>query len=409
MDAMREQADYQDPSWLRGQVSSILNFWYPAARDDRHGGFLNLLAKDGSVIDGEQKHLVASCRFAVLFSMGILADTGLDWCHDAAKDAVDFLRRAHRDPVHGGYFWILKGDVPVDRRKQGYGHSFVLLAGATATRAGVPGGPELLEDAVDIAERHMFRGEALAINTASEDFSEVTPYRSQNPNMHYCEAFIAAHEATGDNRYLDRAYRIAERVASQLATAAGGYVWENYDAGWQPDWDRRDRDRVSLESTIGMMPGHQLEWAKLLGILARYRSDDWMLPQARHLYRVGWDYGWDRSKGGFYTGLNRNLTIADATPSYWSTSEAIGAAAVLGETTRESSYWNDYAVAWDHARSHLIDAEHGGWFKIPALNKDRTDTRKGDGLDPDYHPCGACLEAIRSIDLMTKSREIEQL
>ncbi len=93
---------------------------------------------------------------------------------------------------------MVQGDQPTDRRKQAYGHAFVVLAGAMAVRAGVPGARELLDDAVDIAATRMFRGDTLAINTASEDFSEVTPYRGQNPNMHFCEAFIAAYEATGD-------------------------------------------------------------------------------------------------------------------------------------------------------------------------------------------------------------------
>lgn len=407
MDALSKHAECLSPSWLRGQISSILNFWYPAARDVRRGGYLNMLDGDGTVLDPDQKHLVASSRFVVLFSMGIIAETGLDWCEAAAAEGIDFLTRVHRDPVNGGYFWMVQGDQPTDRRKQAYGHAFVVLAGAMALRAGVPGARELLDDAVDIAATRMFRGDTLAINTASEDFFEVTPYRGQNPNMHFCEAFIAAYEATGDKSHLDRAYRIAERLAYELATACGGYVWENYDADWRPDWEKRERDRASLESAMGMMPGHQLEWAKLLGILARYRPTDWLMPQARHLYSLGWDYGWDRTKGGFYTGLNRNFTIADARPSYWSTSEAIGAAAVLGAATGEESYWTDYETAWNHALTQLIDHEHGGWFKVPALKQDRTDTRKGDSFDPDYHPCGACLEAIRSIGLVKQSLEVE--
>ena len=138
MDALSKHAECLNPSWLRGQVSSILNFWYPAARDVRRGGYLNLLDGDGSVLDGDQKHLVASCRFVVLFSMGIIADTGLDWCEAAAAEGIDFLTRVHRDPVHGGYFWMVQGDEPTDRRKQAYGHAFVVLAGAMALRAGVP-------------------------------------------------------------------------------------------------------------------------------------------------------------------------------------------------------------------------------------------------------------------------------
>jgi mannose/cellobiose epimerase-like protein (N-acyl-D-glucosamine 2-epimerase family) len=110
------QGDFRDTSWLRSQLSAILNFWYPAAINDVRGGHLNLLDADGSVLDGEQQHLVARARFAVLFSMGGLSGTGGDWCRAAARDAVAFSWRAHRDPVHGGYIWPLKGDTPVNGR-----------------------------------------------------------------------------------------------------------------------------------------------------------------------------------------------------------------------------------------------------------------------------------------------------
>ena len=61
----------------------------------------------------------------------------------------------------------------------------------------------------------------------------------------------------------------------------------------------------------------------------------------------------------------------------------------------------DYERAWSYALTHLVDLEHGGWFKTPALAGARTDRRKGDGLDPDYHPAGACFEALRCLALTT--------
>ena len=399
MPGLRRREDCRDPAWLRAQLSAILDFWYPAAVDRRNGGFLNLLDADGSVLDAEQKHLVASARFAVLFSMGALSGTGGDWCRQAAADAVDFLWRAHRDPVHGGYFWVLRGDQPLDRRKQSYGHAFVVLAGAVAHRAGVSGAQRLLEDAVDVVERQFFRGGDLALNTASEDFGEVTTYRGQNPNMHLCEAFIAAFEATGHPPYLDRAYRIADVLVRQVTTRIGGFVWENFDAAWRPDWERRPRDRASIEAASGVVPGHQIEWAKLLGILARHRDADWLLPEAVHLYRLGWDFGWDRNHGGFYNGLGRDMTVEDPRPSYWSPSEAIGGAAVLAVATGNPDYWADYEKAWDYALTNLVDQEHGGWFKVPSPAGAREDGRKGDGLDPDYHPAGACFEARRCLEM----------
>ena len=76
-------------------------------------------------------------------------------------------------------------------------------------------------------------------------------------------------------------------------------------------------------------------------------------------------------------------------------------AAVLATATGDEAYWADYERAWSYALTHLVDLEHGGWFKTPALAGARTDRRKGDGLDPDYHPAGACFEALRCLALTT--------
>ena len=108
-------------------------------------------------------------------------------------------------------------------------------------------------------------------------------------------------------------------------------------------------------------------------------------------------FGWDRAEGGFYNGLGRDLGVEDSRPSYWSPSEAIGAAAVLATATGNETYWDDYDRAWDYALTHLVDARHGGWFKAPARPDARLARRKGDGLDPDYHPAGACFEALRCL------------
>lgn len=398
MEIAGASVDRRAPEWVRGQLVDILNFWYPRARDQRHGGFLNQLRGDGSVFDADTKHLVASSRFVVLFAIGALAG-GPDWCASAAGEALDFLAGAHRDRRHGGYYWILRGTEPADRRKQAYGHAFVLLAGAMGVKAGVPGAKDLLDDAVAIAEERLFGTGDLAINTASEDWSQIAEYRGQNANMHMCEAFIAAYEATGEAAYLDRAYRIADVLTRRTATRIGGFVWENYHADWSVDWEEAAaRDGASLESRQGISPGHQAEWGKLLGILARHHDAEWLLPQAVHLYRLAWDFGWDRTHGGFHSGLARDLSVSDRTPSYWSPSEAIGGAAVLAAHTGNPDYWADYERAWDYALSHLVDARNGGWFKVPALPAERKDDRKGDLLDPDYHPANACYEVLRSFD-----------
>ena len=57
-------------------------------------------------------------------------------------------------------------------------------------------------------------------------------------------AYIAAYDATADHDFLLRAQRLAKRFAADLATSAGGLIWEHYHSDWSIDWDyNRDKSR----------------------------------------------------------------------------------------------------------------------------------------------------------------------
>ena len=114
---------------------------------------------------------------------------------------------------------------------------------------------------------------------------DIDTYRGQNANMHMCEAMLAAHAATGEQRYVERARDLAHKICVDLAELAGGSVWEHYTADWTPDWDYNKDDPKNLFRPHGFLPGHLVEWAKLLVMLDRVRSESWMLERARRVFR----------------------------------------------------------------------------------------------------------------------------
>jgi mannose/cellobiose epimerase-like protein (N-acyl-D-glucosamine 2-epimerase family) len=42
--------------------------------------------------------------------------------------------------------------------------------------------------------------------------------------MHMCEAMVISYEATGEEKYLNKAYRLAEGVTRELAGRSGGTI-----------------------------------------------------------------------------------------------------------------------------------------------------------------------------------------
>src|SRR5690606_26847470 len=130
--------------------------------------------------------------------------------------------------------------------------------------AGVPGAVELLTDALAVLDARFWEPEQqLHLDERSRDWSSTSDYRGVNANMHSVEALLAAHAATGDAVWLDRAAAIGDRVISW----AEGNEWripEHFDAAWTPQLEyNADRPHDPFKP-YGATPGHGLEWARLL-------------------------------------------------------------------------------------------------------------------------------------------------
>lgn len=388
--------EFRNPDFLKRHIRSILDFYHPTCLDRVHGGFINQLRDDGSVYDFEIKHLVGTCRF--IFNYAVCASLfDSDEYLEAAAHGVAFLQDAHRDSKRGGYHWILKRREVADDTRHCYGHAFVLLAYATAHKAGLDLSAELAET-FDLLERRFWRAEdRLYVDEISADWQVVSPYRGQNANMHMCEAMLSAFKATREERFLDRAYVLAERVCVDLAAQAGGLIWEHYDDAWTVDWIYNQHDPRNLFRPYGFLPGHFTEWSKLLLILERYRPESWLLPRATELFDVAMARSWDAERGGMNYTFDREGNILDTDRYYWVLAESIAAAALLALRTGRDAYWRWYDELWEWSWQHLVDHKWGAWYRVLRQDNTRYDDLKSPPSKTDYHPLGACHEVLTAL------------
>jgi mannose/cellobiose epimerase-like protein (N-acyl-D-glucosamine 2-epimerase family) len=395
MESARPLPDFRSPEFLLGHVRQITDFYHPACVDRERGGFFNEFRDDGRITDRETRHLVSTTRFIVNYA--IAADLlGREEYREACAHGVRFLTEAHADREHGGYHWVLDGREPRDSAKHCYGHAFVLLAFAAAAKAGVAGVSARVAETWDLLEWRFFEPEAgLYADEASPDWSVLRPYRGQNANMHMCEAMLAAFEATGAARYLDRAELLARRICAELAGGARELVWEHYHTDWSIDWDYNKDDPKNLFRPYGHLPGHFTEWAKLLLVLERYRPADWLLPRARHLYETALARSADLENGGLHYSFGPDGTLHDLDKYHWVHCETIAAAAALAVRTGEERFWQDYDRLWAYSWRHLVDVERGGWYRVLAPDGRRYDDLKSPPAKTDYHALGAAYEILR--------------
>ncbi|MXV61145.1 AGE family epimerase/isomerase [Natronorubrum sp. JWXQ-INN-674] len=387
---------YRTRAALRHQFRDVLNFYYPACIDTSVGGYVAQLdERDGHVYDARTKHLVATARGVHNFSLGVIAD-GPHWCAYAAEHGLRFLSTVHWDDEREGYDWLLEGRTTTDWTRYCYGHAFVLLAAARALQAGISGARDELDRAFRVLEERFWEpGSGLYADQATADW-ELSSYRGQNANMHACEALIATYEATGERRYLERAYTVADRFTRGVTSATDGLLWEHYTESWEPELSyNKDSPRHQFRPP-GYQPGHHAEWAKLLALLADHRSEQWLLERAYDLFDAAVDLGWDDEYGGCYYTVKGDGEPIVPDKYGWVHTEGIGASALLGRTDPDYLEW--YDRLWTYAHEHLINPRYGNWYARLARDHERDGPNHGPAVEPGYHPLTNCWLAIRALE-----------
>jgi len=397
--------NFRSPDFLLAHVAHTMAFYYPRCIDPS-GGFYHFFRDDGEVYDRSTRHLVSSTRFVFNYAMAHRHLPGSGY-KEALLHGLAFLRDVHRNPATGGYAWQLRweaGDMAVlDVDNHCYGLAFVLLAYSHALAAGVEEARAWIAETYDLMEQKFWEpAQDLYADQASADWSELQPYRGQNANMHSCEALIAAWEASGDRRYLVRAEIVARNITVRQAGLAGKRIWEHYRADWQVDWDYNRDDKTNIFRPWGYQPGHFTEWAKLLLTLERHRDHldapgDWLLPRAIELFDDALAQSWDKEHGGIAYGFAPDNTICDGDKYFWVQAESLAAAAVLAVRTGDERYWNWYDRIWDYSWSHLVDHQHGAWYRILGPDNRKLSDEKSPAGKTDYHTMGACYEVLHAL------------
>jgi len=388
-------ASHTHRSWLLGQAQRLFDFFRSSLGED--GRFVDL-DDDGRPVqfrDASQsvpgQRLLTVARAVHCYSLGELL--GVPGCASIVEHGLRALWDEHRDTKSGGYVQIVDATGPVDGTKSAYGHAFVLLAAASALTAGHDA-RGLYEDVRAVIDEHFWSEQDGAAREAfAGDWDELEPYRGANANMHLCEAFLAASDATGDEALAERAARIAQLLIDRQARAQGWLLPEHYDTAWQPILGyNRDRTDYDLFRPYGATIGHMLEWSRLLpsAWIATGKSDAWMPQAAVELFATAVRLGWDNEHGGLAFTVDWDGSPANPDHYWWPIAEGISASAFLLHLTAEPLYEEWYRRFWDFAGFHLIDYARGGWYpELGPTNRRKVGLWYG---KPDlYHALQSCL------------------
>ena len=397
---------FRSPEFLRTHALHTMNFYHPRAVDSS-GGFFHFLMDNGTVYDAHTRHLVSSTRLVYTHAMAWRT-----WHQQGHREglvhAFAFLRQAHRNPETGGYAWVLNwrnGHATMqDDTNHAYGLAFVLLAHAHAHMAGLQEAHAGMAETFELLEQHFWEPtHGLYADEADAQWN-LSPYRGQNANMHLCEALLAAFDATGETRYLDRAEQLADHICIRQAALAQEMVWEHYQANWQVDWDYNRHDSSNIFRPWGYQPGHLTEWSKLLLLLNQRRPRADLLPRAQAFFDAAVSRAWDPTHGGLFYGFAPDGSICDDHKYFWVQAESIAAAARLavahesaGQVDAATACWDWYDRLWTYAWEHFVDHEHGAWWRILSADNRKLSAEKSPAGKVDYHTMGACHDVLDAL------------
>lgn len=341
-------------------LDGLLDFAARSWVDD--GGF-GYLGADGRVLPDRPVETWIVARMTHVF--GLAALLGRPGAEDLARHGVAALTDGPlHDGQHGGWRSSTEDDA-----KAAYVHAFAVLAGSTATAAGIPGGRALLDEALDVWQTRFWDDDAgLAVEEWDRAWTQLSDYRGVNANMHGVEAMLAAADAVPDpavaGRLRDQARRATERVVHGWARENDWRLPEHFTHRWEPLPDyNRDRPADPFRP-YGVTVGHQFEWARLaLHVRAVTAAPPaWLLTDAVDLFAAAAGRGWaaDGQDGFPYT-LDRDDRPVVVARMHWVLCEAVAAAGVLAEVTGERSY-RELAVRWRaHGEERFADPATGSW------------------------------------------------
>lgn len=389
------QPRFDSQAFLTQHVQDTLRFYEPNAWDAQ-GGFFHYFKDNGEVYERRHRHLVSATRFVFNWAQAFHHTQNpryRSWTQHALAHLERFVLPS--GPQQGLSGWTLQDHQLEDRTVFAYGQAFVLLAQAHAHRVGCA-------SAQDVAKAFDRMNAAFWLSEHSAYADEITPegvlidYRGQNANMHMCEACLTAHEFTGDARYLQRALQLIERFAFELADQAQGMVWEHYRSDWSIDWDYNKDNPGNIFKPWGFQTGHQTEWAKLLLIAHHQAPDTALVQRARQLHDAAYQHGWDREHGGLIYGFAPDHRPCDSDKYFWVQAESFASAWRLWRVTQDPHYLAQYQATWQWSWAHLVDHQHGAWFRIVDARGGKLEDTKSPAGKTDYHTMGACWDVMQT-------------
>ena len=352
----------ENNEFLEENAKNLIAF---GSRFPSPGGGSYYLGDDGTPWTDRPRETWITARMAHVYSIASFLEVpGSD---QLAKEALKGLLGELRDAQNGGWYAGRTAEGGILEGKACYAHAFVILAATSLLLAECPGAQELLEEALATFDKYFWQEEVgLCVDSWDTAFTRCSDYRGLNANMHTVEAFLAAADVTGDEKYRERSGRIIDHVIG-WAKENDWRIPEHFTKDWAPDLECNKDKPDDQFKPYGATPGHGMEWARLITQWAvSYCSEEQQahyVKAACHLFDRAVEDGWnaDGAPGIVYTTDWEGKPVVHDR-MHWTLAEAINTAATLYYVTEEGKYAQWYDTFMAYLDKFVIDHGTGSWF-----------------------------------------------
>ena len=359
-----------------GLLKDTIPFWMKHTIDRKHGGFLNYLDQDGSVLDTDKPVWVLG-RFTWLMSLLYNeVEPRKEWLA-TARHGIDFLEK-HCFDTDGRMFYLVTRDGrPLRKRRYLFTETFGAIAFSEYARAA---------------------GDAVRLERARKLYQLIIRYY-QNPDLLPPKVFPRTRQTkshampmillatTQQLRKNGNEPLYDEVIESSLREVFEHFMHPEEKALFEtvgPNGERLD----SVEGRC-INPGHAIETAWFIMEEGRHRGERSLIERACTILDWSLARGWDRKFGGLLYFVDVEGKPAGQYEHdmklWWPHNEALYACLLAHFLTGKKKYetWYERLHEWSYA--HFPDRRNGDWFKY--LHRDGTvsSTVKGNHWAGPFH------------------------
>ncbi len=385
------KARYWDADFYRAHiVDQLLPFWAHHAADSQYGGFITHLDRQGQVYDDTFKTAAMQARMVFGFAIGYELCADLTYLR-LAEEGVRFLIERLWDPHAGGWYQEVWRDGRVKvTDKSIFAQAYVLIGLAEYCR--VTHDPIAWEHACrtyDLLEQAAWdKVNGGYYETCSADWQPVSSAKTICIQLDMLMAALCLYGVTPEEHYFQRAWQLADLIATRMRDPRYGCVLERFSSSWVYD-PVSTRDRLQM--------GHNLKTAWLLLRLFDRTHVKEYFSTASEVLEYCLRCGWDETYGGFYQHVYRNGVLAKDVKEWWPECEGLQALSLLCRLSGEPRYREYFERLAAFTFAAFWDREYGEWVRTCYPSGAVQDACKGGNWKAAYHTVQACYEVLNNL------------